>query len=336
MENGDRVNKAKAVLSVDTIRKMIDSVVSGSETTESVINGIGMGSCDDFEKTPDSIVCECTNAECKYSSDSITPHCPQCGCKTTSFVVKSKPLSNKEDYVNSIIPETVMPIKITRSNGDYSLGDLRPSDKFVFVDRVPEGVDVKSEYTVVPCDRGFIAFSDNVTGIHKLPISHALCMNIKLTSDIRPLPKYERKSHVGDKIVYVKDNRRGVVVEDGLVECKVKFDIDGVVTFESIPQRYLIVFDKDKTTADYVKYADSTYFICVGDFISDKHATLKDALAYLYEYNRLAFNRYSKYLFSINENVSVKGNPFIVDDVCLKFLKNIDPKVWSVKFQGRE
>lgn len=298
--------------------KVIEETIGSIKSPEVVAEG-ARASQPTFQN-----VARCTNRpECDYQSliAGNGDMCPQCGSAIIN--VEELVLGDVESK-DPVIREASK--TIIKGAGDkpirhYTLSFLRPGDRFILLNTLPEGASANVEYTIIPAKRGYVTFTDEFNKSITVPLCRGLLCEIKLLSQEFADP--DRRFILGDEIRCIGTNRRGRVVGIKSPGYYVRF-YDLTAKKEWKASNHLQIINKNKTTKSYIRQpanGDGPWTVSFGDF-SEACPHFHDALRLLCETNRPAFNRYAKMLVN-------KVGAVTTEDIELLIV--LDPRLWGKK-----
>jgi len=248
--------------------------------------------------------------------------CPKCGSLT---IINEEEIKGNPDSTNPVVRDAA--VTVVTEDGvnpiqQYTLAFLRPSDRFIFLNVIPDMADRGVEYTIVPAKRGWVSFTDNFERTFTIPLCRALIFPVKLLSSEYTDPN--KKFILGDKICCVESNREGRVV-------RIKGNNGYMIRFDDEPEKQvwkpgsrIKLIDRDATTISYITQSNgkNNWTVTYGDFMKECK-DFSSALKLLNSRNRPAFNRYSK-LLAMNKIIDL-------DTETVELLIQLDPRIWGKK-----
>ena len=308
-------------------KDMIQKVLSGGDPNLVISETIGEIKGKEETSSTDNQpefkrAARCTNKpECDYYSLSENEDgvCPKCG----AAVVYSEELVLGDPEADDPVVRDASMVVIKEA-GDkpirhYTLGFLRPGDRFIFLHTLPEGAKTNVEYTIIPAKRGYVTFTDEFNKSITVALCRGLLCEIKLLSQEFADP--DRRFILGDEVRCIGTNRRGRVVGIKSPGYLTRW-YDSIEKIEWKPGNHLQIINKNKTTKSYIRppaNGDGPWTVAFGDF-SESCPKFHDALRLLCETNRPAFNRYAKMLVN---KVGTVSKPDI------ELLIALDPRLWG-------
>lgn len=232
----------------------------------------------------------------------------------SKLIEQMKSGKTADDAISSVVKKSPVANK-----GLMLLSYLRPNDKFTFIAFQVEndfpGITPDTLCTVIPAERGSIAFTANNENAINMPLEDGF--------------KYSVLLHAGDNA-----NQRNKFIEQDRVQHKVNNKYGKVllplvddlylVQFETEPDpvqisgNLLYLTDKDKTTQNYIAKVGDSWMTSFQP--AQLYASQLDAIKFLYRKNRTAFYRYSKLAHS---------GAIEIDEKSLQYLQNVDSRLWQ-------
>jgi hypothetical protein len=272
---------------------------------------------------------------CGDESETGSKTCRECGSATAA--VKGSIEIAPQEPVPALVGVTVPEYLIPEPLGDeplegrqYALADLRPNDRFRFTKVVPSTEsDLTTEYQIVPARRGAVAFSDQSQRTFTVALKAAHLYPIKLMSDDSIDPGH--RFYPGDRVKHRVESWKGVVLQHLREGYYIKPLADDGVNEDDgktaiwVAQAMLKLVDKPITTRNYIKPHENGLFRVQwgSDSDSSVEGRMVDALRILYTRNRVAFNRYSRWM-------SEDGTMIVhLDESARQYLARVDAAFWG-------
>ena len=236
-------------------------------------------------------------------------------------------VDDEEDVKESEVSDSIEPILDmceelqpmgVEENAIY-LGFLRPRDTFKFFQEIPfPGLCLDTTYRVVPADRGFLQWTNDTGGTLKVPLDQAFRYRIVPQFDYS-VKNY--KFYPGDRVRSRDTLSTGEVYRAEAQGYVIKFD--GRNDEQWVPTSTIRLQDKELTTRNYIEDTDDGYRVQFAD-VDQIFDHVIDALSFLMEANRPAFNRLSNYIAGHDPEEFEWLTDEVVDHLVI-----IDPKVWT-------
>lgn len=328
------------------VKNLISRVVKGEEAS-SVVASLASPQTESIitEVKGKRLMCVKCSTEYPYTEEQMV--CPSCGLSLAQITASAHPVEIRGEGIDSgglelisrSTPIFLIPAPLPDESPEtrqYSLADLRPQDRFIFIRLVPHvELDLGTEYQVIPARRGAVSFSDQTRRTYSVSLIAAHLYPIKLMSEdtVDPGQRFYPADRVRHKTLRWKGivlNYHGMgyyvrpVSEDG--------DEDDGRGAQWVAGSELRLIDKLQTTRGYVRTEQTpkgTQFrVRYGGELdaSSPENTLSDALRLLFNKNRVAFNRFSKWLSDPSPDNDMLQ---FVDVDARRFLQKVDSMCWK-------
>lgn len=221
-----------------------------------------------------------------------------------------------------LIPDA--PREIPPHKRQHVLSDLRPGDKFKFVGYLPDReLDLDQEYSVVPARRGRLSFS-NVRAAKTYTMYLQVCDLFPIAMLTQETVEPGRRFYKGDKVKHKTSDWKGIVVKP----VKEGYDVlpDGMERTEWVYATQIKLIDKPQTVASYIQPENGQWHVRYNGLENNKFSSLLEALRFLFDDNRCAFNRVSRLLAGL---LDIETPDWKLDDATIAYLKRQDSNVWK-------
>jgi hypothetical protein len=324
-------------------KKMVDQALNDSAPVKDVVDFM-------LPTKAESLFAEVKGAHriciwCKNESPADKKgNCVECGGIMANIEASARPLGADQDtlgqgaeMINKSLPVFLIPIPLSKEapeDRQYSLASLRPNDRFTFICEVPDvELELDREYQVVPARRGGVSFSDQARRTFTVPLIAAHLFPVRLTSEDTVDPG--QRFYPGDKVAHKGEKWRGIVVGFkgmGYDVRPISEDPDEEDDGQGevwVPSNWLRLIEKQKTTKNYVRLdANGEFIVRWGGTVDavTSCVDLHDAMRLLFKKNRVAFNRFSRWL---SDPTPDNDMLHFVDATCRSYLEKVDKTCWK-------